>query len=107
MKGASDPLATEAVEVLRENAIPIKMDGYTRFDEKIISGIIGPVSDSSIDELMSAGEVIIDGVPHSGPAAQTVLVFETPASNLPISQRTKAHAMLLQRILRLVPATEN
>jgi hypothetical protein len=105
-KGPSEPLAIEAVKVLEENTIPIKLDGYTRFDEKIEAGIIGPVTDSSIDELMSAKEIIVDGVRHSGPAADTVLVFETPAGNLPLSQRTRAHEALLQRIILLVSGAE-
>ncbi len=102
VNGASEPLASEAVEVFTEFAIPIKLDGYTRFDEKIVAGIIGPVSDSSLDEFMSASEIIVDGAQHSGPAAQIVLVFETPASNMPISQRTRAHEALLKRIIRSV-----
>ena len=96
--GAADGLATAAVAVLRESGVPIQMDGATRFDEPIVRGIIGPVTDSSIDELMSAREVVAHGERRPGPGAQTVLVLETPAASLPLSQRVGAHASLLKRL---------
>lgn len=97
--GAQDPLAVEAVAVLRQHGVPIKLSGTTRFGESIIDGIIGPVIDSSIDELMSSDEVMVDGRAAKGPGAQTVLVFETPAASLTLLQRTAAHAALLRRLL--------
>ena len=54
VEGEKDALAIEAVGVLEENGVPIRMAGKTRFDEPIAGGIVGPVVDSSIDELMSA-----------------------------------------------------
>ncbi len=98
VKGAADPLAIEAIAVLKAEGVPIKMDGQTRFDEPIAGGIIGPVVDSSIDELMSSVSVIVDGRPAPGPATPTVLVFETPAAALPLAQRVRAHASLLRRL---------
>lgn len=97
-QGAADPLAAEAVAVLRGHGVPIKAGGTTRFDEPIEDGIIGPVVDSSIDELLSAATVIADGSPRPGPGAKTVLVFETPAAALPLAQRIAAHAALLRRL---------
>ncbi len=96
--GAADELAWSAVAVLRESGVPIKMDGMTRFDEPIVRGIIGPVTDSSIDELLSARDVITDGERRRGPGAETVLVLETPAAALPLAQRVGAHASLLKRL---------
>ncbi|MGQ0429076.1 MAG: hypothetical protein ACT4UQ_04005 [Gammaproteobacteria bacterium] len=96
--GAADPLAIEAIAVLRDNGVPIKAGGTTRFDELIEGGIIGPVVDSSIDELMSAATVIAGGSTRKGPQAATVLVFETPAAALPLPQRVAAHAALLRRL---------
>ena len=87
-RGADDPLAREAVAVLKEAGVPIQQGGMTRFDEPIAGGIIGPVTDSSIDELMSS----------PGVGAKTVLVFETPAAALPIEKRIAAHAALLRRL---------
>jgi hypothetical protein len=98
--GAADELATAAVAVLRESGVPIQMDGKTRFDEPIALGIIGPVTDSSIDELMSARAVLAQGERRPGPGAETVLVLETPAAVLPLSQRVGAHAALLRTLAR-------
>ena len=107
VQGADEPLAAEAVRVLRENAIPIKLDGYTRFEERIEEGIVGPVADSSIDELMSAKEIIVEGAPQAGPAARIVLVFETPAGELPLAQRVRALEALLRRMILLIPDAAN
>ncbi|HXV39396.1 MAG TPA: hypothetical protein VD701_00360 [Steroidobacteraceae bacterium] len=102
--GAADPLAAAAVEVLRHHGVPIKARGTTRFGEAIEGGIIGPVTDSSIDELMSAATVIADGQARPGPQAKTVLVFETPAAALPLERRIAAHAALLRQLAeRLAP----
>lgn len=98
VQGAADPLAIEAVAVLREHGVPIKAGGTTRFDEPIEDGIIGPVTDSSIDELMSARTIVVDGRARPGPGAATVLVFETPAAALPLERRVAAHATLLARL---------
>jgi hypothetical protein len=96
--GAADELAWAAVAVLRESGVPIKMDGTTRFDEPIVRGVIGPVTDSSIDELLSARDVITDGQRRRGPGAETVLVLETPAAALPLAQRIAAHVALLRTL---------
>jgi hypothetical protein len=102
--GAADPLAAAAVAVLAEHGIPIQREGRTRFDEPIAGGIIGPVEDSSIDELLSAREVLVDGARVAGPAARTVLVFETPAAQLPLARRVAAHAALLRELAeRIAP----
>jgi hypothetical protein len=96
--GVADPLALDAVLTLKDNGIPLKMSGETRFGEVIEGGIIGPVIDGSIDELMSAGSIIVDGRAQPGPAAHTVLVFETPAGQVSLQQRIDAHAALLKSI---------
>jgi hypothetical protein len=96
--GAADSLAAAAVEVLAGSGVPLKMDGATRFDEPITRGIVGPVTDSSIDELMSARQIVVDGSARPGPSAHTVLVFETPAAALPLERRIAAHAALLRRL---------
>jgi hypothetical protein len=96
--GELDPLAALAVQVLAAKGIALKMDGSTRFDEPINQGIIGPVVDGSIDELMSAASVWVDGEVMTGPYADTVLVFETPAAALSLNQRVEAHAAVLEQI---------
>ena len=98
-RGAEDPLAIEAVGVLRDNGIAIKSDGETRFGEKISGGIIGPVLDSSIDELIGNPTIICGGRIRPGPAAHTVLVFETPAAEASLERRIAAHAALLRLLV--------
>lgn len=98
--GATDPLALAAVRVLEENGIPLKMSGQTRFGEDINGGIIGPVIDGSIDELMSAQTIIVAGQTQAGPGAPTVLVFETPADQVSLQKRIDSHAALLKGIAR-------
>ena len=98
VEGEKDELAVAAVGVLQQTGVPIKLDGATRFDEPIVRGIVGPVTDSSIDELMSASQVVVGGSARPGPAARTVLVLETPAAALPLPRRVAAHAALLRRI---------
>ena len=101
-QGADDPLASEAVAVLRASGVPIKMGGKTRFGEDISGGIIGPVVDSSIDELMSSREIVVEGRLRPGPAARTVLVFETPAAALTLEKRIAAHLALIRRLTTLL-----
>jgi endonuclease/exonuclease/phosphatase family metal-dependent hydrolase len=96
--GAADPLASVAVRILGENDIGIKMSGQTRFDEPIVAGIVGPVVDSSIDELMSSETLIVGGQTVPGPGARTVLVFETPAADLPLATRVAAHRRLIESL---------
>jgi len=103
--GAKEELAITAVGVLRDNKVPIWMDGKTRFDEPVARGIIGPVTDSSIDELMSARQVLVDGKARPGPAAETVLVLETPAAALPLEKRVAAQAALLELLSKYLVTT--
>jgi hypothetical protein len=93
--GADDPLARKAVRILQDHAIPIKTSGATRFDDDIRDGIVGPVVDSSIDELMSAAEIVRDGRSEPGPATHTVLTFETPAGDADLKTRIAAYKALL------------
>ena len=97
--GANEPLARLAVEALLRSGVPIKMDGQTRFEEVIQEGIIGPVVDSSIDELMSAEEIATGGSTSNGPAAPVVLVIETPRLSLPFEVRVAAQAAVLKALL--------
>jgi hypothetical protein len=99
--GAGDPLALAARRILEDSGIPLEMSGTTRFDEEIVNGVIGPVNDSSIDELMSGSRIIIDGKVQAGPGAHTVLVFETPAKNTTLNQRIKAHKTLILSQLKV------
>lgn len=47
---------------------------------------------------------MVGGQVQPGPAARTVLVFETPAKDLPLERRVAAHLALLRRLAGLLAA---
>ena len=79
------PVGAEIIRLLREAGIPLRESGLTRFGEPIVEGVVsrdekgGPIRDGSIDELLAADTVRVDGASTRGPAAPTVIVVETPA----------------------------
>ncbi len=79
------PVGAEIIRLLQAAGIPIRVSGLTRFGEPIEKGTISrddagaPIRDGSIDELLAAREVFLDGKRARGPAAPTVIVVETPA----------------------------
>jgi len=80
-----NPVGAEIIRLLQATGIPLRQSGKTRFGEPIVQGVIsrddqgGPIRDGSIDELLAATEVFVDGRKVKGPAAHTVIVVETPA----------------------------
>jgi hypothetical protein len=80
-----NPVGAEIVRLLQAAGIPLRESGQTRFGETILRGVIsrddrgGPIRDGSIDELLAATEVFVDGRKVRGPSAHTVIVVETPA----------------------------
>jgi len=80
-----NPAGAEIVRLLQATGIPLRESGKTRFGETIVQGVIsrddqgGPIRDGSIDELLAATEVFVDGKRVRGPSAHTVIVVETPA----------------------------
>ena len=84
-QAAGNPVGAEIVRLLQASGIPIRQSGKTRFGEPIEAGVISrdeqglPIRDGSIDELLAAREVFLDGRKVPGPAARTVIVVETPA----------------------------
>jgi hypothetical protein len=99
--GAKDPVAQKIVELISSAGIAIQKSGKTRFGEKITHGIVGRESDGSIDELLSAEKVIVDGKTMPGPAAKTAIVIETPAGALPLARRREAHLAILKNLKTL------
>ena len=80
-----NPAGAEIVRLLQATGIPLRESGKTRFGETIVRGVIsrddqgGPIRDGSIDELLAATEVFVEGSKVRGPSAHTVIVVETPA----------------------------
>lgn len=96
--GAQDGIARGIIEVLSAAGVPVRREGKTRFGEEIANGIAGPQADGSLDELLAAEDIIVDGKPARGPAAETVIVVETPAAAMPLAARRRAHLAVLEHL---------
>lgn len=101
-------VAGEIVRLLQGAGIPIRLSGKTRFDETIANGIIGPngvgqlFNDGSIDELLAAPQVIVDGLRRGGPGAPVAIVIETPApSGWPLGKRVAGHRAVITQLRKL------
>ena len=107
-QAAESPVGKEIVGLLQAAGIPIRQSGMTRFGEPIVDGVIShddkglPIRDGSIDELLAAAEVFVDGKKVQGPAARTVIVVETPAfAGSKLDLRVSAHAAIIEQARQL------
>ena len=103
-----NPVGARVIDLLLASGIPIRQSGQTRFGEPIVKGVISrddhgqPIRDGSIDELLSATQIVVNGVKVPGPAAPTVIVVETPAfAGSRFEQRVAAHVAVLQHLEQL------
>ncbi|HET9693888.1 MAG TPA: hypothetical protein VFP48_05860 [Steroidobacteraceae bacterium] len=103
-----NPVGAEIVRLLQAAGIPLRRSGQTRFGETIVDGVIsrddkgGPIRDGSIDELMAATEVFVDGRKVRGPSAHTVIVVETPAfAGARFEQRVAAQGSVVRSVAKL------
>lgn len=101
----ANPVGVEIVRALQSSGIRLRMGGETRFGEPILAGVISrdakgnPIRDGSIDELLSAPEIMVDGRLQAGPSAKTVIVVETPAdASVGFEQRVAGQGEVLQRL---------
>lgn len=104
----ANPVGAEIVRLLQASGIPLRTSGQTRFGEPIVDGVIsrddkgGPIRDGSIDELLAAREIFVDGRKSAGPSAHTVIVVETPAfAGSQFERRVAAHASVVRSLPRL------
>jgi APA family basic amino acid/polyamine antiporter len=98
-------VGAEVIRLLEASGIPIRHSGRTRFGEPIVDGVISrndrgqPIRDGSIDELLAATTVFVDGRPVPGPAAATVIVVETPAfAGSKFDLRVGAHGTVVRHV---------
>jgi len=108
-----NPAGAEIVRLLQSSGIPLRQSGKTRFGETIVQGVIsrddqgGPIRDGSIDELLAATEVFVDGKRVRGPSAHTVIVVETPAfAGSQFALRVAAQGAVVQHAAALWRAVE-
>jgi hypothetical protein len=101
--GKKDPVAKKILKILSDSGVQIERKGETRFDEKIIDGIIGNEKpDSSIDELLATKRIIVNGKLFYKPAAKTSIVIETPIKTMKLEERKKAHLNVLLSLEKFV-----
>jgi len=103
-----NPVGAEVMRLLKASGIPLRESGRTRFDEPIVNGVISrddkgrPIRDGSIDELLAATEIFVDGRKVAGPSARTVIVVETPAfAGSRFDLRVAAQGAVVQRVREL------
>jgi hypothetical protein len=99
--GVTDQVAKEIIEIMKHTGAPLQMEGKTRFDETIENGVVLGLDDGSIDALLSAKEIIVNGLVRPGPNAQSSIVVETPAINVLLSKRVKIHTEIIKNYERL------
>jgi hypothetical protein len=76
----------------------LQRQGVTRFGEPIVDGVVYTEQDGSVDELLAAERLIVDGAQVEGPAAPTVVVVETPTLHAPLEKRVQAHAAIIETL---------
>jgi hypothetical protein len=103
-----NPAGAEIIRLLQATGIPLRQSGKTRFGETIVHGVIsrddqgGPIRDGSIDELLAATDVFVDGSKARGPSAHTVIVVETPAfAGSRFDLRVAAQGAVVQHVAEL------
>ena len=97
-----DLVAKKAVQILIKNGVSLKTDGLTRFDEKILNGVVGAEKDGSIDEFISSEEIIKNGKIVKKNYAKTSLVIETPAKAMKLDDRIKAQKAIISNLENFV-----
>jgi hypothetical protein len=91
-----DPIARKIVNILKKRDFKFYENGRTSFNEKIIKGVVSNIKDGSIDELLSAEKIIVNGQIKDGPDAKSVIVIETKTIDVPLDKRVKAHSYILK-----------
>jgi flagellar basal body-associated protein FliL len=97
-----DPIAKEIVEILLKSGVKIQTEGKSRFGEEIRNGIIKGGEDGSIDDLLSTYKIIVNNKILPNLAAKTAIVIETPAKEMKLEERKKAHMNILLSLHKLI-----
>ncbi len=106
MSRTSDSLARSVLTAMEGAGIPLNRDDRTRFGEPIVNGIVSCdaqgncIQGDSIDDLLSAPRIFVDGAWQTGPGSPYTFVIETPA-NGPLVERMQAHAAVFRALPKL------
>ncbi len=101
--GAYDPVTLGIVKIIKRHGFRLKMSGRVwngGIKVKVQSGIVANVSDGSVDELLSAKKIFLNGKVVHGPSAQCSVVVETKALHVPLSKRVRVHAAIIRSLGR-------
>ena len=94
--GQKDSIAKGIVKTLMNSGVAIQTDGFTRFGEQIIRGIVGKGDpDYSIDNLLASNKIFLNGRISVKSGTKTAIVIETPAKAMKLEERKKAHMNVL------------
>ncbi len=99
--GFLDPIVKEIVRLFQNNGLQFMKHGKNWFGENIKDGIIHGIHDSSIDELLSAEKIFLNGKVTKKPVAKSVIVIETPIKDAPIEKRIKTNELILKSLRNL------
>ena len=98
VRGADDPIARRIISEFIARDFPLCLADETEWDEVIRDGIISPVKDGSIDELLSAARIVRNGAIVEGPHARSVIVLETGSKKIPLSLRVKVQSHFIRML---------
>ncbi len=100
--GAQDPVGREVVRILTNGGMPLRLEGETRFEgERIEGGMVSTPHDGSIENLLVADRIFLDGKIREKHAATTSVVVETPVHRVGLAKRVDAHLAVLQALPKL------
>ena len=94
--GFKDPVVKEIVRLFQENGLQFMKHGKNWFGENIKDGIIYGIHDGSIDELLSAEKIFLNGKVTKKQAAKSVIIIETPIKGAPIEERIKTDELIIK-----------
>lgn len=99
--GLYDPLANKIIKVL--NPDYMHLEGTTRSGERYERGMIAPVHDGSIDEMLAAERIMFRKKLQAGPAAESVIVIETNSCDVGLDERVNDQKKVLRLVADVVP----
>ncbi len=99
--GMSSPMAWVAVSILLHNGFAVRMNTHNHSQEKTVNGV-STMDTGGLDNLLAAGVVFKNGIPHLKPAAWSCISMETQSwySNHPVNmeKRIAAHSQLIEAV---------
>lgn len=99
-EGFTDPIVREIVRLFEKSGLKFMKYEETRFGESVKDGIIYNIRDGSIDELLAAKKIFVNGKVVKKAVAKSVIVTETPVKDTPIEKRVKIDTLVIESLDR-------